>query len=204
MNRHLKLDPAHPARTHKYTTTNAGVNIYSPDQTNVVEVRISDMMDGISKICRYNGQINEFYSVAEHSVLVSRFAELAGEDEMTVICALFHDGHEYLSGDLPTPHKAMVRGLREFEEGYESVFREAMGLPGDQDAVWDRVAKYDSEILHRELAVLRRTNLPQWFDPTIEGTVPSSIQPVGLDWREARAMFRARMSDLGWGLGGNL
>ena len=204
MNQHLRLDPAHPARKHRYTTTNAGVDVYSPDQFKACEVRLQDMMDGISKICRYNGQINEFYSVAEHSVLVSRYAEMMGEDEMTVICALFHDGHEYLSGDLPTPHKAMVRGLAKFEEGYELAFREALALPGPDDPVWERVAFYDSQILHRELAVLRQENLPQWFDPNIERNVPGSLLPVGFEWREARAMFRQRMRELGWGLGGNL
>jgi len=203
MNRHLKLDPEHPARTHKYTTTNAGVNIYSPDQFKACEVRMQDIMDGISKICRYNGQINEFYSVAEHSVLVSRYAEIMGDHE-AMLPALFHDAHEAYSGDLPTPHKAMVRGLAQFEEGYELVVREALGLPGPDDPVWDRVAKFDSQILHRELAVLRSENLPQWYDPKIEGEVPAQIQPMGLDWREARSIFRMRMQDLRVELGGNL
>lgn len=203
MNRHLQLDPAHPARKHKYTTTNSGVNIYSPDQFKACEVRMSDIMDGISKICRYNGQINRFYSVAEHSVLVSIMAELAGDEEAILPC-LFHDAHEAYSGDLPTPHKAMVRGLAEFELGYEVRVREALNLPGPDDPVWARVALYDSQILHRELAVLRQTNLPRWFDPEVEGAVPAQVQPVGFEWQEARAMFRARLHDLGYGLGGNL
>jgi len=204
MNRHLQLSNDHPARKHRYTTTNAGVNVYSPDQFKACEVRMSDIMDGISKICRYNGQIDRFYSVAEHSVLVSRLAELAGEDELTQICALFHDAHETYSGDLPTPHKAMVRGLAQFEEGYELRVREALGLPGPEDPVWERVAQYDAQILHRELAVMRRENLPQWFDPNMERNTPGSILPVGFEWQEARALFRQRMHDLGWGLGGNL
>jgi len=203
MNRHLKLSTEHPARTHKFTTTNAGVNIYSPSQFKACEVRMSDIMDGISKICRYNGQIDRFYSVAEHSVLVSRIAELAGDEE-AIIPALFHDAHEAYSGDLPTPHKAMVPGLAKFEEGYELVVREALQLPGPDDPVWDRVADYDAQILHRELSVLRSRNLPYWHDPQQEGRVPAQVQPVGFEWQEARAMFRARLHDLGWGLGGNL
>lgn len=204
MNRHLQLDPGHPARAHRYTTTNSGVNVYSPDQFKACEVRIADIMDGISKICRYNGQVNEFYSVAEHSVLVSRYAEMMGEDEAVVIAALFHDAHETYSGDLPTPHKAMVRGLAQFEEGYELRVREALNLPGPEDPVWERVAYYDSRILHRELIVLRTQNLPMWFDHNIEREVPAELRPVGFEWREARALFRQRMRDLGFGLGGNL
>jgi len=203
MNKHLKLAPNHPARKHHFTTTNSGINVFGPTQFGVREVRMSDIMDGLSKICRYNGQVNEFYSVAEHSVLVSRIAELMGDEE-AILPALFHDAHETYSGDLPTPHKAMVRGLAQFEEGYELTVRAALELPGPDDPVWDRVAEYDSMILHRELAVLRRDNLPHWYDPQVEGTVPAGVQPVGFEWREARAMFRARLHDLGWGLGGNL
>lgn len=205
MSEWIALDPDHPVRSHPYTTTNSGVNVYSPDQFKACEVRMSDIMDGISKICRYNGQTDRFFSVAEHSVLVSRFAEMAGEPEEVVVAALFHDAHEAYSGDIPTPHKRMLAGLAEFENGYETVVREALGLPGPDDPVWARVAKYDSQILHRELRTFRRADLlPSWFDPNIERNVPGALLPVGFEWREARAMFRQRMHDLGWGLGGNL
>lgn len=201
MNRHLSND--HPARTHRYTTTNSGIKVFAPDQFRPREVRMSDIMDGISKICRYNGQINEFYSVAEHSVLVSRMAALAGDTDAE-LPALMHDVHEYVSGDYPTPHKDMVPGLVAFEDQYMETVRDALDLPPSTDPVWDRVAEYDSQILHRELIVLRRDNLPTWFDPNIEALVPTQIQPLGVEWREARSMFRARLQDLGWGLGGNL
>jgi hypothetical protein len=189
------MDSNHPARKHRYTTTNAGVKIYSPDQFKACEVRLSDIMDGISKICRYNGQIDRFYSVAEHSVLVSVMAELAG-DEDAILPALFHDAHEAYSGDLPTPHKTMVRGLAKFEEGYALTVREALNLPAPEDPLWDRVAQYDMQILHRELSVLRRGNLPYWHDPEVETLVPAQVQPVGFEWQEARALFRRRVREL--------
>lgn len=206
MNRHLNeaLDPNHPVRKHPYTTTNSGVNIFSPDQFKPREVRMSDIMDGISKICRYNGQVREFYSVAEHSVLVSRIAELLGDEE-AIAPALFHDAHEAYSGDIPTPHKRMLPALVGFEKGYEDKVREALGLPVPWDPVWTRVAKYDAMILHRELVTFREPHLlPSWYDPNMEREVPAEVRPVGLDWREARSLFRSRLHDLGFGLGGNL
>jgi len=202
MNDHY-LSKKHPAFKHRFTTTNSGVNIYSPDQFKACEVRMSDIMDGLSKICRYNGQIERFYSVAEHSVLVSRMAEITGDSE-AIIPALFHDAHETYSGDIPAPHKVMVPGLAKFEEGYELRVREALKLPGHDDPVWDRVAEYDMQILHREMSVLRAQSLPYWHDPDMESRVPLQIRPVGFEWREARAMFRTRLRDLQWSLGGNL
>jgi hypothetical protein len=99
----------------------------------------------------------------------------------------------------------MVPGLHNFERDYEVTVREALGLPGIGDPVWARVARYDTMILHRELRTFRAPELlPRWYDPEMERAVPTAIQPVGFEWREARAMFRARMHDLGWGLGGNI
>lgn len=163
---------------------------------------MSDIMDGLSKICRYNGQINRFYSVAEHSVLVSLYAEALGDQE-AMLPALFHDAHEAYTGDIPSPHKAMEPRFAKFEQGYEVVVREALGLPEPDDDVWRRVDVYDKNILHRELAVLR-DRMPDWFDADIERTIPAVVQPVGLEWQEARAMFRHRTHDLGYGLTGNL
>lgn len=204
MNHHPHLNPDHPARKHRYTTTLSGVNVYSPDQFKACEVKMSDIMDGISKICRFNGQVSTFYSVAEHSVLVSRIAEMEGDYE-ALLPALFHDAHEAYSGDIPTPHKAMVRGILEFENGYELRVREALGLPSPEDPVWERVARYDAMILHRELRTLRDPKrLPFWYDPNMDAQISEQVQPVGLEWREARALFRSRMHDLGFGLGGNL
>ncbi len=187
---------AKEARKHRYITTNSGVNIYSPDQFKVDEVRMSDIMDSIAKICRYNGHVRRFYSVAEHSVLVSRIAELLGDTE-AMIPALFHDAHEAYCGDIPSPQKGMVQGMHEFEAGYEVVVRVALGLQDQHDDVWRRVKIYDTMILHRELIVLRDP-LPCWFDPIIERAVPMEVQPVGLEWQEARAMFRQRMHELEW------
>jgi len=196
------MDPIeHPVVKHSYTTTVSGVNVYAPGSFFVSQVRLSDIMVGLAKICRFNGQIDRFYSVAEHSVWVSHIAEVEG-DEDAIIPALFHDAHETYSGDYPSPQKDMVPELRPFEDSYELVVREALGLPDSQDPVWWRVRQYDTLILHRELKALRRV-LPDWYDPSLERLVPASVQPVGFEWQEAQAFFRARLHDLGIGLGGS-
>lgn len=187
---------------HHFTTTNSGINVFAPDQFRAREVRMSDIMDGLSKICRYNGQVNRFYSVAEHSVLVSLYAELVGDYE-AMLPGLLHDAHETYSGDIPSPHKAMVPAFARFEDGYAVVVRQALGLPDPDDDVWRRVGIYDKMILHREMSVLR-DEMPTWFDADMERAVPEAVRPVGLDWQEARAMFRSRIHYLGFGLNVNL
>jgi hypothetical protein len=194
-------DIEHPAVRHRYITTVSGVNIGPPGIFTPAQVRLTDIMRSLAKICRYNGHVDRFYSVAEHSVLVSRIAELMG-DEDAIIPALFHDAHEAYTGDIPSPQKDMIDGAHYFEAAMERIVHEALALPDREDDVWRRVRVYDTMILHRELLTLRRV-LPDWFDPTMERAVPSAVQPVGFEWEEAQSFFRARLHDLGIGLGGN-
>src|ERR1700734_2059257 len=60
---------------------------------------IEDIAHGLANICRYSGQCNRFYSVAEHSVLVS---EIAVGFELE---ALMHDAAEAFLGDITRPLK---------------------------------------------------------------------------------------------------
>lgn len=196
--RHITL---HPAIEHRYITTASGVNIGPPGVFGTADVCLSDIRGALAKTCRFNGHTRGHYSVAEHSVLVSLIAE-AHDDEEAMIPALFHDAHEAYIGDLASPQKDMVQGWRQFEARMEFVVREALDLPDPDDDVWVRVREYDTQILHREVAVLF-TLWPDWYDPKIDALVPGRVQPIGLEWPEADAYFRARMHDLGWGLGGN-
>ncbi len=185
----------HPATRYKYVTMRSGQNIGPPGVFTPSQVRMSDIRAGISKTCRYNGQIDGWYSVAEHSVLVSRIAEIKGDTE-AIIPALFHDAHEAYMGDIASPHKDMMGpGCKTFERSMELIVREALGLGDVFDEVWARVKEYDTIILHRELVCLR-TIMPDWYDPNMDDLVPAEIQPVGLEWPDADSLFRSRMSEV--------
>ena len=153
---------------------------------------------------RYYGQLDKekFYSVAEHSVLVSRMAELDGDDE-AVLPGLFHDAHEAYTGDVASPQKDMIGpGMRKFEDDMQAIVRDGLrlrgfNLPPEGDDIWQRVRKYDLLILHRELSTLR-TIIPDWYDPKMEALIRPEIQVVGLEWRQARSLFRNRLAHLGY------
>lgn len=73
---------------------------------NELIVDIEDVAAGLSKLCRFNGQCREFYSVAEHSLRVSYLVE--GEGVECELYALLHDAHEAYVGDVPTPLKRFL------------------------------------------------------------------------------------------------
>lgn len=79
-------------------------------------VEITDVAKGLSNECRFAGQSDFHYSVAQHSVLVSQILERMGADWRAVFGALMHDAAEAFTKDIPTPLKRMLVGYREIEQ----------------------------------------------------------------------------------------
>lgn len=61
----------------------------------------------LSKLCRFTGHLDQFYSVAEHSVILSRIVEehLLPGYIRAAANALMHDAQESLVADISTPLK---------------------------------------------------------------------------------------------------
>jgi hypothetical protein len=75
-----------------------------------IAISIRDIAAHLSKICRFAGATDRFYSVAQHSVLVSNLCFDLGPD--AALHGLLHDAHEAYIGDMPQPAKlAMARML---------------------------------------------------------------------------------------------
>lgn len=106
-----------------YIATSAGKHI---DFTNITpdQICIEDIARGTSNICRFAGQLENFYSVAQHSVYVSQIVppEYALE-------ALLHDATEAYMGDIASPLKAMLPDYKAVEKHIEAVIRKKFDLP---------------------------------------------------------------------------
>lgn len=87
----------------KFTQTinKARINLINPDRA---VINIYDIAESLAKQCRFLGQCEGFYSVARHSVILSKIVptELA-------LRALLHDAHEAYMGDITSPIKALIR-----------------------------------------------------------------------------------------------
>jgi 5'-deoxynucleotidase YfbR-like HD superfamily hydrolase len=72
------------------------------------DIRIEDVAGGLSKVCRFGAQPIEYYSVAQHALLVQRLVVEAGYPELA-LAALHHDSHEAYLCDIPSPLKRKIR-----------------------------------------------------------------------------------------------
>lgn len=117
------------------------------------DIHIVDIAHALSNLCRYAGHTNRFYSVAEHSVIMSG---LFADPQLRMI-ALLHDATEAYCCDLPRPLKRMLPGYMAYEDIVWRVVADKFGLPAD---IPDSVHEVDTRMLVTERPHLFRDPIP--------------------------------------------
>lgn len=79
-------------------------------EKNPENINIDDIAQGLSNLCRFTGQVKEFYSVAQHSCIICDYAP-----EHLKLIGLLHDGAEAYISDIPRPVKGIIKQIKELE-----------------------------------------------------------------------------------------
>lgn len=144
------------------------------------EIHIEDIAHSLSLQCRYNGHVNRFYSVAEHSLYVSQAVAPAN-----ALSGLMHDASEAYLTDVPRPIKPSFTGYYGFEDKLMNMIAIKYGFTWPMPL---EVKDCDNRILNDEKAQLLGKGEFEWEDDfgkalgiTIKGLRPEIAEELFMD-----------------------
>ena len=146
------------------------------------EIVPEDIAHALSMLCRFGGHCKRFYSVAEHSVLLSRAVSPANR-----LWALLHDATEAYLVDVPRPLKPFLVGYREAEDKIARAVCERFGLPMEMPA---EVKSADTRILTDE----RQQNMAPAPKPWSTDTQPLGVTLSFWSPVEAKSVFLTELA----------
>jgi len=161
--------------------------VFWPLDPRADEVRIEDIAHALSMICRFGGHSKSFYSVAQHSVLVSL---ICGKDDAR--WGLLHDAAEAYVGDMVRPIKHMpeLAGYRRAESAILSAIANKFDLPIFPP---QSVVRADNVLLATEARDIMGGQVCPWH--LTQEPLAMKICPVGPE--EAECLFLLRFDELG-------
>jgi hypothetical protein len=101
-------------------------NRFFPLEGRIDLVHLEDIAHGLAYQCRFNGQTSEFYSIAQHSLMVADI--VSAEHPELRLAALLHDASEAYLGDVVKPLKALLPNYKEIEKNVEEIIASTFGV----------------------------------------------------------------------------
>ncbi len=159
---------------------------FNPLNPNSEAIVIQDIAHALSMQCRFSGHCHQFYSVAQHSVLVSH---ICGFDH--ALWGLLHDASEAYLVDMPRPLKrsGKLDAFIEFERKVQKAVCKRFDLPEKEPP---DVKRADTILLATEARDLMSPLHPDWRQPV--EPLPFKIEP----WtpEQAKENFLKRFNEL--------
>lgn len=152
------------------------------------EIRIEDIAYSLANTCRWGAQCRPFYSVAQHSVVVSEECPTG-----LALLGLMHDAAEAYIGDVKRPLKYQLPDLLAIEDRLWVAIAERFGLPANSLG-HDLVKETDNRALlseRRELIHPNALRVPWAIDALNLTPLPRLMLPSwGSGYAEQRFLLR--------------
>lgn len=155
---------------------------FTPTNPNPEAIVIQDIAHALSMQCRFSGHLKKFYSVAQHSVLVSYLC-----DSADALWGLLHDSSEAYLLDLPAPLKrsGFFDNFKETEDLLMKAICKKFNLPEKEPP---SVKRADVQMLVTEARDLMKNKRSDW--KVNVNPLPFKIEPWSPDEAEDKFMHR--------------
>lgn len=153
---------------------------FFPMQPQVDDIDITDIAHALGNLCRYNGHVDRFYSVAQHCVLVSEHV-----DAEHALWGLLHDAGEAYVGDMVSPLKVNMPHFVTAENAVLAAIAERFSLPVQMP---QQVHEIDRRLRADEAMSLLGPAPTTWFDP--DDAIGVTIEPWGPELAAKRYLER--------------
>jgi len=130
------------------------------------QIDIDDMITNLDRTYRWKGAIP--FTVNQHETLVMLIIRHWGGNWQTQFEGLIHDGHEYITGDIPTPFKdglwfkakdGSLNRVADMQERLQKAIRAKLGFKPED------VAAVDFELVRKADRLALEMEYEYWFVP---------------------------------------
>ncbi len=180
-------------RENAKTPSGAWIQVYTggkfhPLAPKVSEVHLEDIAHSLAMKCRFSGHTKDFYSVAQHSVLVAmEYQRLCPWHPTGVATALLHDADEAYFPDVASPIKCFFPEFKQYAGPVSDVIMKRFELiwKCGGSSTWGWIKGIDTAILFDERDALLGPG---------DGAWGFTAEPLGLQikpwgWKKAKRKF---------------
>jgi len=127
---------------------------FTPLDPDINQIHIEDIAHSLSLLCRANGHIDYFFSIAQHSINCTNEAKAHGFSPRVQLACLLHDASEAYISDITRPVKHYLAEYRNIEKNLQDViYKKFLGELLNEDEII-LINIIDDDMLLNEFAAL--------------------------------------------------
>ena len=129
---------------------------FTPLDPDINQIQIEDIAHSLSLMCRANGHIDYFFSIAQHSINCAGEAKARGFSLRIQLICLLHDASEAYLSDITRPVKQYMSEYRKVEKNLQDViYVKFIGEPLTEEE-FNLMNQIDNDMLVCELDTLMK------------------------------------------------